>query len=146
MIPEIINSATRPLASTPMDKGALTVTFLGEPSIPMTMPFSSLIAGLLLAACCTYCVGAELRVQGPVDDVQLEARDATVTAILGALSENYGVRYQGRLGSNGITGQFRGPLRRVLARVLEGSNYVIRSRSERLEVIVVNTGVAGVKN
>jgi len=38
-----------------------------------------------------------------------------------------------------VTATFAGPLRRVVARVLDGYNYVIESRGDDLEVIVLST-------
>ena len=67
-----------------------------------------------------------------------EARDATVAELLAALGERFGLHYRGTTGSRGLTATFEGPLRRVLARVLDGYNYVILSRGDGLEVIVLN--------
>ena len=103
---------------------------------PMVLP----IAGVLLASLHCSCVGAEIRVQGQAGDVRLEAHDATVAEILAALGERYAVHYRGTTGSGGVTATFEGPLRRVVARVLNGHNYVIQARGDALEVIVVSVG------
>jgi hypothetical protein len=77
-------------------------------------------------------------VQGPVDDVHVEAYGATVAEILAALGEHYAVRYRGAPGSGGVMATFGGPLRRVLVRVLKGNNYVIKGAGDELEVVVVS--------
>lgn len=69
----------------------------------------------------------------------LEARDATVDEILAALGERFALHYRGTTGSRGLTATFEGPLRRVVARALDGYNYVIRERADGLEVIVLST-------
>jgi hypothetical protein len=99
------------------------------------------IVGLLVTTLCGQCAGAEiLCVQGPAHDVRVEARGATVTEILAALGERYAMRYRGAPANRGVTATFEGPLRRVLTRLLEGNDYVIKTGSEGLEVIVLSPG------
>jgi hypothetical protein len=97
------------------------------------------IAGLLLAALHCNGVRAEVRVQGEMRDVRVEAHDATVAEILAALGERFALHYRGTTGDRGLTATFEGPLRRVVARVLEGYNYVIAARGDGLDVIVLST-------
>ena len=97
------------------------------------------IAGLLLAALQCSNVRAEVRVEGDARDVRLEARDATVAEILAALGERFALHYRGASGGGGVTANFEGPLRHVVARVLEGYNFVIRERGDGFEVIVLST-------
>ena len=103
---------------------------------PMALP----IAGWLLAALHCNFVHAEVRIVGQGGDVRVEARDAAVAEILAALGERFGLRYRGTPAGPTVTATFEGPLRRVVARVLEGYNYVIMTRGGRLEVIVLSTG------
>jgi hypothetical protein len=104
-----------------------------------TRPIAIPIAGVLLAALFSNCVRAEIRVQGNAGDVRLEAHDATVAEILAALGERFALRYRGTTGGEGLTATFEGPLRRGVARVLSGYNYIIASRGEGLDVIVLST-------
>jgi hypothetical protein len=97
---------------------------------PVALP----IAGLFLAALYGGCAFAEIRVQGPEDDVRVEAYGATVAELLAALGEHYAVRYRGAPASSGVTTTFEGPLRRVL----KGNSYVIKGGGDGLEVIVVS--------
>jgi hypothetical protein len=103
-------------------------------------PIAVPIAGVLLAVLFCNCVRAEILVQGDAGDVRVEARDATVADILAALRERFALRYRGTPASTGITATFEGPLRRVVARVLTGYNYVIADHRDGLEVIVLSTG------
>jgi hypothetical protein len=114
--------------------------FRGSPSMRSVRPVALPIAGLLLVALHGHVAGAEIRLQGPADGVRVEADGATVAEILAALGERYAVRYRGAPGSRGITATFEGPLRRVLLRVLEGNDYVIKGDGDGLEVIVVSLG------
>jgi hypothetical protein len=104
-------------------------------SRPIALP----IAGVFLAALHCGFVHAEILVQGQADDVRVEARDASAAEILAALGERFALRYRGIPGSGGITATFEGPLRRVVARVLAGYNYVITDHGDGLEVIVLST-------
>jgi hypothetical protein len=97
------------------------------------------IVGVLIAALHCNGVRAEVRVQGNAGDVLLEARDATVADILAALGERFALHYRGTTDSRGLTMTFEGPLRRVVARALDGYNYVIRERADGLEVIVLSS-------
>jgi hypothetical protein len=97
----------------------------------------ALIAGLIFAALPATSVRAEVRVQGQAGDVRIEAHNATVDEILAALRERFALRYRSSAGSDSVTATFEGPLRRVLARVLEGHNYVIEPRGDGLEVVVL---------
>jgi hypothetical protein len=103
-------------------------------------PIAVTIAGVLLAALPADGLRAEIRVQGQVADVRVEARDATVAEILAALGERFALRYRGPTVSRSVTATFEGPLRRVVARVLAGSNYVILARGDGLDVIVLSAG------
>ena len=76
--------------------------------------------------------------QGPADDVRVEAYGATVAEILAAFGDHYAVRYRGVPGNSAITATLAGPLRRVLVRVLKGNDYVIKGGGDGLEVIVLS--------
>jgi len=84
-------------------------------------------------------VRAEVRVQGPASNVRAEARDATVAEVLAALTTRFGLRIRGTVGDRRVSGDFSGSLRRVIADVLEGYDYVIRTQGDGLEVIVMGT-------
>jgi hypothetical protein len=53
------------------------------------------------------------------------------------LGERFALRYRGTTGSGGVTATFEGPLRRVVGRVLDGYDYVIETRGDGLEVVVL---------
>jgi len=81
----------------------------------------------------------EIRVEGSASSVHLNARDATRTDILAALAKRFDLRFRGAAGDGRITADFDGPLRRVIASVLNGYDYVIRTHDDGLEVILLET-------
>ncbi|WP_426615891.1 hypothetical protein [Bradyrhizobium sp. McL0616] len=95
------------------------------------------IASVIFAALPANSLRAEVRVQGQAGNVRVEARDATVAEILAALSERFALRYRSATGSGNVTATFEGPLRRVVGRVLDGYNYIIETRGDVLEVVVL---------
>ena len=103
-------------------------------------PISLSIIGLLLAVLASNSVRAEVRVQGPVENVRLEANDATAAEILAALGERFELRFRGMTANRRVTGTYEGPLRRILARVLDGYDYVIEPHGANIDVIVLSTG------
>ena len=97
------------------------------------------IVGLLVTALHSNAVRAEVRVQGPLEDVRLEASNATTAEILAALSERFELRVQGATANHRITGTYEGPLRHVLARILVGYDYVIKPNGANIDLIVLST-------
>jgi hypothetical protein len=116
---------------------------LGSCSVGSLRPVSGLIVGMLLAALCCNPVRAEILVQGRIDAVRLEARDATVADILAALGARFELRFRGPTRNRPITATYEGPLRRIVARVLDGYDYVIEPRGAGIEVIVLSSGSTG---
>ena len=98
-------------------------------------PAALSIAALLVTAP-GHAIGADVRVQGSVDAVRVEARDATGTEILAALASRFALSYRGSTDSR-FNGTFKGPLLEVVKRVLDGYNYVINTRDNTLDVVVV---------
>jgi hypothetical protein len=103
-------------------------------------PIPLSIIGLLMAALAGNFARAEVRVQGSVENVRLEASDATAAEILVALGERFKLRFRGRTANLRVTGTYEGPLRRILARVLDGYDYVVEPHAANIDVIVLNTG------
>ncbi len=97
-----------------------------------------MIVPLVLAAYAAS-ARAEIRVEGPASDVHIDARDATVGDVLAALAERFGLRVRGSVGDRRISADFDGSLRQVITRVLDGYNYVIRTRGDGMEVMVLST-------
>ncbi len=99
------------------------------------MTVRAMIVPLILAPYAAS-VRAEIRVEGRASDVHVDARDATVADVLAALSERFGLRVRGSVGDRRMSADFDGSLRHVITRVLDGYNYVVRTRSDGFEVTV----------
>ena len=80
-------------------------------------------------------------VGGAADDVRLEVTDASLDDVLAALGVNFGLRYRSPapLGRR-ITGAHRGSLQRVVALLLDGYDFVVKTGAEGVEVTVYGTG------
>ena len=81
---------------------------------------------------------AEVRIEGTASNVHVDARDASTAAILAALAQRFNLRVSGTVRDRRISADYDGSLRHVIARLLDGYNYVIRTGSDGLEVTVVD--------
>ena len=98
------------------------------------------IVALLATGIVTHSVRAEVRLQGPAEDIRLEAHDATIEEILAALHQRFALRYRGTTLNHRITATYEGPLRKILPHILAGYDYVIGPMGSNIEVIVLSTG------
>jgi hypothetical protein len=96
---------------------------------------------------------AEVRVTDAGDGrLAIEAHDATVQQVLDALGTSRPIRYKASEAlSRHVTGTYSGTLPRVLSRILDGYDHVIRSTSSGIQVDFVGTAqptkfAASVKN
>ena len=88
-------------------------------------------------------VRAEVSVTGARDEVRVDVDNAAVEDVMDALGASFALRYRSAapLGRR-ITGTHRGMLERVVARVLDGYDFVIRTGPDGIEVTVYGA-VAG---
>lgn len=81
---------------------------------------------------------AGVRVQGSVAAVRIEASEARVKEVLAALVPDFHIRYRTSIALDEIrSGTYSGSLRQVLARVLDGYNFVIGGADSKLQIIVL---------
>lgn len=82
---------------------------------------------------------AEVRIEGVIEALQIEARDSTVSEILAALGTSYDLKYRDLPKvDRPVTGTFRGSLLQVLSRLLERYDYVVkRSAAGPIEILYV---------
>jgi hypothetical protein len=112
-------------------------------------PNSGILAAILVGgalATATTPALAELRVRGSPEAVRIEARDSSVAEILSALSSAFNMHYQSSANlDKRLSGTYAGPLSRVLTRILDGYNFVVKTDNASMAVMVVgpaNTGAA----
>jgi len=84
---------------------------------------------------------SETKVSGTSQSVRVEAKDSSIEEILSALRNSFGLQY--RLNGNlekKITGNYAGPLDRVLTRILAGNDFVMKTIDGRIEVSLLAGG------
>jgi hypothetical protein len=88
---------------------------------------------------------AEAQVRGSPAAVTVEAQNTSVEDILAALNTAFGMRYRSSANlDKRLNGTYEGSLRRVVARVLEGYNFFVRTDEGNIEVTVIGTGTTRV--
>lgn len=97
------------------------------------------VAAMLLL-CALLSARAEILLQGDAAAVRIEVTQATVGEILAALRERYNVHHRTTIAlDRPLTGTYAGPLPRVLARVLDGYDYVARFTADGVDIPYVRT-------
>jgi hypothetical protein len=104
------------------------------------MPRRRLLLLVILLLLPALPVRAEVSITGARDDVRLEVDNTAIEDVMDALGANFALRYRSMapLGRR-ITGTHRGVLERVIARVLDGYDFVMRTGPDGIEVTVYGT-------
>jgi hypothetical protein len=93
---------------------------------------------IAMLAATTAAAHADVRVNGNVIALTIEASESHVAEVLSALGPTLQVRVSTEIPlDRRINGSYTGSLRQVLSRVLEGYNYVLKRRDTVTEVIIV---------
>jgi len=89
---------------------------------------------------------AAVNVYGNGAFVHLEASNASLSEVLSALESAFSIRHRTSVPlDQAISGTYRGPLRRVLSRVLDGFNYYVVNTAEGgIEIMVLGRPGAAV--
>jgi hypothetical protein len=81
--------------------------------------------------------GGAVRVRGDITAVRIDARRTTIADVLAALNAAFDMSYRSSIVLDvEINGTYAGSLRRVISRVLDGYNYVIKQDDAKLAVII----------
>jgi hypothetical protein len=101
-------------------------------------PTRMLMAAIGLAALLhARSVQAEARISGQPEALRVEARDTPVEEVLGALGTNFGLHYRSAASlKRRVTGTYVGSLQRVVAHLLNGYDFVMRTDAGSVEVVV----------
>ena len=85
----------------------------------------------------------QVSVRGDRAGVRLEASDAPLSEVLSALESTFAIRHRTSVPlDQPISGTYRGPLRHVLSRLLDGfSYYVVDTADGRMEITVIGRRV-----
>jgi hypothetical protein len=96
----------------------------------------ALVAALLIA------VGphalAEVSAQGTPEVAHVEVKNASLEEVLRALHDAYGLAYRSDTALDArISGTYEGPLSQVIARLLDGTNYVLTKSGNTFRIVIV---------
>ena len=102
------------------------------------VPAWLLLTAILFAAFGhAHAVHAEARISGALDAVRVEASDASIDEVMAALAASFDLRYRRPASLNRrITGIYQGSLQQVIARLLDGHNFIVKTGSDGVEVWV----------
>lgn len=106
-------------------------------------PHFGVSAAILLGAAvaiATTPAFAEMRVRGSPQAVIIETRDTPVEEVLAALSRTFNLHYQSSVNlDKRLSRTYAGPLSRVLPRILDGYNFVLKTDNGTIAVTVHGT-------
>ena len=109
-----------------------------DPEMPQLIQTHARFAlTLLLSLLATSSARAQVHIAGESGAVRVEVQDASVEDVLAALSESFGLRYRSTMPlQRRISGSHDGELARVIARVLDGYDFVLKVDSQGVDVTV----------
>ena len=83
---------------------------------------------------------ADLQVGGSAKAVTIDAQNTSIKEILDTLSKQFDVHFQSTANlQKQITGTYEGSLPKVLIRILEGYNVIMKTGKDRIQVTVLGT-------
>jgi hypothetical protein len=93
----------------------------------------------LALGACAACARTQVSVRGDRAVVQLEASNAPLAEVLSALQSEFSIEYRTSVAlDQPISGTYRGSLRQVLSRLLDGFSYYVADTADgRMEITVV---------
>jgi hypothetical protein len=87
---------------------------------------------------------AETKVQGTAEALRLETSDSPLQEVLASLRDALKLEYRTSIQlDQSITGTYQGSLQRVLTRVLDGYDFVLKNSSEKIELVVLGRKGSG---
>jgi hypothetical protein len=102
---------------------------------------AALIVGcaLMLPLLQPRAAGAETHVSGAPDAVRVDARGASLDEVLGALAGKFNLNYRAKVPlDRRVNGVFSGSLSRVIARLLDGYDHVVKRNADGIEVVILS--------
>jgi hypothetical protein len=117
---------------------------ISSASVPVrTIGLRAAIVLGIASAIAPTSVLAEIQVSGTPDAITIEARDTSVEDILAALGRAFDMDYRSSIDlDKRLYGTYAGPLSRVVTRILQGYNFVLKTDNERISVTVVGTPIS----
>jgi hypothetical protein len=89
---------------------------------------------------------AELLIEGDPHAIHLEARGVPLRQLLDAMQAKFNLHYRSDDALNSpVTGTFNGQLRRLVGRLLEDYDFVMKMTPEGLDVLIMQRNQDGIK-
>lgn len=86
---------------------------------------------------------AQISVEGPADAVRIDVADAPLRDVLDALQARFALHYRSKEALDATkTVKFDAPLRRVVARLLDGHDFVIAVTPGGIDVLILRQNAA----
>jgi hypothetical protein len=99
---------------------------------------NSAMALAVVFAICPTSAFSETHVRGNPEAVLLETNNSSIEEVLTALGNSFGLHYQSPAKlEKQISGSYEGSLKRVLARILEGNDFVLKTIDGQVHVTVL---------
>jgi hypothetical protein len=100
-------------------------------------------AALLVACVAPTIAAAEVRLSGNADQLVLEANNATMSEIIAGIQSTLHTRVvlYGSINRQ-FNGTYAGPLRRVLAHLLDGADYVMSPDRDQISIVLLGADVS----
>jgi hypothetical protein len=131
-------------STTPMESKNMTP--LTSIALRKTADFTAAAApaaialGIALAIAPTW-ARAETQVRGTPQAVVVEAQNATVEEILGALTDTFKVHFRSAASlDKRLTGTYEGTLQQAVSHILKGYDFVVKSGPAGLEITLLGSG------
>jgi hypothetical protein len=87
---------------------------------------------------------AETKVQGTAEALRIETSDSPIQEVLASLRDAFQLEYRTSVQlEQSITGTYQGSLQRVLTRVLDGYDFILKNSSEKTELVVLGRKGSG---
>lgn len=84
-----------------------------------------------------HAVAAEARVSGAPDAARVEARGVSLDEVFSALAAKFNLHYRAKVPlERPVNGVFSGSLSRVIARLLDGYDYMVKRGPDGIEVVI----------
>jgi hypothetical protein len=100
---------------------------------------SAITAGLALMLLAAEPARAATEIEGSQNDVDLRVRNASIGDVLAALAARFKLTYRAPPNLTGeLSGRYSGPLNQVLARILDGVDYVVEASDEGIRLVILN--------
>ena len=107
-----------------------------------TLTCGAATLAVLLAVAPTAAL-AIAEVSGSPQEVSIKAQNSSIEEILSALSREFHIQYHSSANlEKHLTGTYQGSLQRVLMRILEGHNFIVKANNGQIEVTIFGTQTA----